>query len=210
MVMTSAALGRRLARDPDEDNAETCVYVKPAMPWDRLMVLQIMRDLDAPAGERVTPTPEAWRRTPAPPPPNVFLSPSGPSDPPPPWAASRRNAARESASRQRLAREQRARESAARASAARASAGRASAGRAKPLRGDETRLRPRWQHRAPRRTLLPWILFAMCFLLAFGVGQDRALRKQLAGQVRGATAEGAVMVEASAVQLWSFVSRIGM
>jgi hypothetical protein len=169
MTITSAARRRRPTRDP-EDDVETRVYVRPTMPWDRLMVVQIMRDLERVGGRPdIAPTRSARASAR----PNVFLT-AGASDAPPPWAHTRRGAA----SRELLA-----------------------DGDDPP---EETALR-RWRHQAPRRMLLPWFLFLTYFLIAFGVGQDPVLRRQTVSQLRAAGAEGAVVVQSSAIRLWRVV-----
>ena len=89
MTTMSAARGRGFAREP-EDEAVTRLYVKPAMPWDRVMVLQIMKDLEVGGARKIhapAPRSRAVVR------PNVFLTPL-PSDPPAPWARPRRVQAR--------------------------------------------------------------------------------------------------------------------
>lgn len=205
MMTTSATRGRGFARDPDED-AETRVYVKPPMPWDRVMVLQIMRDLE-PGGaqRRNTPTPQAPRPAPVSSVmraarPNVFLTPL-PSDPPPPWGSARRNAARE-----RVAPESGPRPIVSPRAVIRKVAQRKP--RAAAPREDETLVRPRWRHQAPRRMMLPWFLFLMYFLIAFGIGQDRTLRRELFTQARTVTAQSAAVVQSSAIRLWHLVSGI--
>lgn len=206
MVMTSAVLGRRPTRDPDDD-VETRVYEKPPMPWDRLMVLQIMRELE-PRGahERPAPSPRAGRPSTGLAQRNVFLTPPLPSDPPPPWATSRRALLRrESSPRETALRAS----AAARQKAARPKRARVSVAPATP-QDRETLVRRRWQHRAPRRMILPWILFAMYFLIAFGVGRDRTLRMELVSQLRHASVQGAATARASAGWLQALPSRIGL
>jgi hypothetical protein len=152
------------------------------MPWERVMVLQIMRDLapKEPRGARgarpwrgrtatITPLVQsAARPAPRTAQPNVFLTPWKLNDPQPPWAA----VAVEGT--QAL---------------------------------DETLLRQHWQHRAPRRSFLMWVVFTMYFSIAFGVAHDPELRRETASQLRAATAEGAMMVQAEAIRLWPFASR---
>jgi hypothetical protein len=206
--MTSAAMGRGLLRDPSDD-AETRVYVKPAMPWDRVMVLQIMRDLEP--GKRITPAPPV----PSPPAPaaagrsNVFLTPL-PTDAPPPWSAPAK-AARNIGGRNAAPRVVAQRAEGARAEGARAE-GRKVLRRERPprqvVREEETLVRPRWRHQAPRRMMLPWVLFFMYFSIAFGVGQDQHLRKQTISELRTAASVSVNAVQSSAIWLWRFVSGI--
>lgn len=182
MMTTSAARGVGFAREP-EDEAETRLYVKPAMPWDRVMVLQIMKDLEGGGGRKLhTPAPRAAAARP-----NVFLTPL-PSDPPAPWAKARRSPA---PARKMVVRKAPPRQV-----------------KREVPREDETQLRPRWRHQAPRRMMLPWVLFLMYFLIAFGVGQDRVLRTEVLSKVRYASAQTAVVAQSSAIWLWTLVSRI--
>lgn len=157
-MMTSVALGGRRARDPDDD-VDTGVYVRPTMPWDRQMMLQIRQELgQAPPPRRVATIPaRAAVRRAASARPNVFLT-RLPSDPPPPWA----------------------------------SQGKAALVVGKGL----ARAR-----RAPRKTMLPWFAFGMCFLIAFGVGKDRALRDETASQLRAAVAQSVSVVRSSVTWL---------
>ena len=181
MMTTSAARGVGFTREP-EDEAETRLYVKPAMPWDRVMVLQIMKDLEGGGARRLhTPAPRAAAARP-----NVFLTPL-PSDPPAPWAKPRKSPARSKMVVRKAPPRQ--------------------AKRQVPPE-DETQLRPRWRHQAPRRMMLPWALFLMYFLIAFGVGQDRVLRGEVVSKLRYATAQTAVVAQSSAIWLWTRVSRI--
>lgn len=161
----SSSAGRRLARDPDDD-VETRVYVRSApMAWERRMVLQIMRDLGP--VERAVPPPRDL----------------GTPRLPPPASSSR-----------------------VRASASR-SAPRPNVfltpltpndpqplwvtARDAETRSLETLVRDRHRKRRPRRSVMPWVLFVMAFGIAFGIGEDRVLRHQLASDVR-ATVERAL------------------
>jgi hypothetical protein len=177
MTMTSAAMRTRSRRDSEAD-VETEIYVRPEgqpLAWDRVMVLQIMNDLESrlprvvppprPAGSaRLVPSARAApsrvivtkrrrsRVTPTPPPgePNVFLTPWTPADPMPPWAV------------------------------------------------NETVVldgRPREREvRKRRATRIPWLVFVMAFGIAFGIGQDRQLRRELGSTIRGATVHAAAVV----------------
>lgn len=55
--------------------------------------------------------------------------------------------------------------------------------------------------RAPRRSILPWALFALAFGIAFGVGKDRALRAELGARVRVTASKALVVMDASARRL---------
>jgi hypothetical protein len=157
----SSSAGRRLPRDPDED-VETRVYVRSApMAWERRMVLQIMRDLGPIAR--------------AEPPPRRLGTPRLP----PPASSSRiRTSAAPPAPRPNVFLTPR------------------TPTDPQPLwvtsRDEETRsletlVRDRNRKRRPRQSVMPWVLFVMAFGIAFGVGEDRALRQQLASDIRATT-----------------------
>jgi hypothetical protein len=59
-----------------------------------------------------------------------------------------------------------------------------------------------------RRSLMPWVAFAMTFSITFGVVKDPALRHQTATQIKTAASTAASGAQSSAIRLWSFVSRI--
>ena len=196
MTMMSALVGRRRPRDSEAD-VETEIYVRPQqqpMAWDRVMVLQIMKGLETRLPRVVPPpmrvvTPPAMRvRTPppraasprvvltrrpvpiVPPPdePNVFLIPWTPADPPPPWAV---------------------------APAAPVEAAPAEAAPAEAPAAEETLVldgRPRKV--VVHKTKVPWLLFVMAFGIAFGVGQDRQLRRDLGTKLRVSTTHAAAVV----------------
>ena len=175
MAMMFASRGRRSPRDSEAD-VETEIYVRPeGMPWDRVMVLQIMNELETRlprvvvpprrSSSRVVKKRMASRVTPVPPPdePNVFLMPWTPADPPPPWAHAQSVA---------------------------------------PPRGDTAAVveetlvlegRPR-KVRKVRHTRVPWLFFVMAFGIAFGIGQDRQLRHELGVKLRVTTAQAAAVV----------------
>jgi hypothetical protein len=208
--MTSATLGGAGAREADDD-VDTRVYVRPTkMPWDRMMVLQIMRDLTPEDGrKRATPTPapspaaiirggKAAR-------PNVFLT-RLPSDPPAPWATARKSAAREGSVAARNKPVLGVRRTDASVRAAHASPRTNASVVVRPE--EDTLVRPRWRHQAPRSTLVPTALFILYFLIAFGLGQDRELRNQTVSDVRGAASASVDLAHSSAIRLWRLVSRI--
>jgi hypothetical protein len=169
--MISASARRKLARDPD-DEVETRIYQRSSpMAWERVMVLQIMRDLGP--FVRAAPPPRRPGRPQLPPPasasgirvsparskaqPNVFLTPATPNDAQPPWAGP---------------------------------------SHAIPSQEEETRSletlvrdRNRKRRRPARRSMMPWVLFVMAFLIAFGIGEDRVLRRQLANDIRATVAQ---------------------
>ena len=176
MTMMSAATSRRRARDSEAD-VETEIYVRPpSMPWERVMVLQIMNELETRLPRVVAPPRKsssrvvvrkrsAARITPVPPPdePNVFLVPWTPADPPLPWAEAEAPAP------------------------AQAAPG--------PVVDDTLVLegRPR-RVRTVRATRVPWLLFVMAFGIAFGIGQDRQLRRELGSKLKVTASQGAAMV----------------
>lgn len=172
MTMTSAAVRTRSRRDSEAD-VETEIYVRPEgqpMAWDRVMVLQIMKELDSRL-PRVVPPPRprvvitkrrTSRVTPTPPPgePNVFLTPWTPADPMPPWAVN--ETVKETVNETVV------------------------------LEG-----RPREAEREVRKartTRIPWLVFVMAFGIAFGIAQDRQLRRELGSTIRGATVHAAAVV----------------
>lgn len=179
MTMMSARVGRRSPRDSEAD-LETQIYVRPQpMAWDRVMVLQIMKDLGtrlprivAPprraVSARVVMTKRPVSVVPPPGEPNVFLTPRTPADPLPPWAP---------------------------APAARAQAAPVEAAPVEAAPGDETLL---LDGRPPKvvvhKTKVPWLLFVMAFGIAFGVGQDRQLRRDLGSKLRVTTTHAAAVV----------------
>jgi hypothetical protein len=204
MTMTSAAVRTRSRRDSEAD-VETEIYVRPEgqpMAWDRVMVLQIMNDLEsrlprvvppprpgpsarvAPSS-RVVPSSRAAsprviitkrrtsRVTPTPPldEPNVFLTPWTPADPLPPWSELLPTAP----------------DQLALVPGATTASGSAVD---EPLVLDE---RPR-EVRKARGTRIPWLVFVMAFGIAFGIGQDRQLRRELGSNLRGATVHAAAVV----------------
>jgi hypothetical protein len=59
-----------------------------------------------------------------------------------------------------------------------------------------------------RRSILPWVAFAMMFGITFGVVKDPVLRHQTAAQIQAAAATTQVAAHGSAMRLWAFVSRI--
>jgi hypothetical protein len=71
------------------------------------------------------------------------------------------------------------------------------------LASDETLVRGG----ARRRTNMPWLLFFMAFGIAFGVGQDRPLRAELASKMRASAASVLGVVESSAMRLGRHVGR---
>jgi hypothetical protein len=170
-VAKSHAIRRRTWRDSEAD-VETEIYVRPHnMPWDRMMVLQIMNDLDTRL-PRVVPPPRrsssrvvvkqrpSARVTPVPPPdePNVFLVPWSPADPPPPWSTSHVEPAAVRAQETLL------------------------------LEGRPARIR------TVRHTRVPWLFFVMAFGIAFGIGQDPQLRRELGSKIKVTASQGAAMV----------------
>lgn len=174
MTMMSAARGRRSPRDSEAD-VETEIYVRPqGMPWDRVMVLQIMNELETRLPRVVVPPRRtssrvvmkkrpAARITPVPPPdePNVFLTPWTPADPLPPWAH----------------------------------ADSVPPGRVEAPIEDTLVLEGRPQRvRKIRHTRVPWLFFVMAFGIAFGIGQDRQLRRDLGTKLRVTTAHAAAVV----------------
>jgi len=187
----SATMSRRRSRD-SEAEIETEIYVRPQhMPWDRVMVLQIMNELEtrlprvvAPArrtsSQVVVKKRSTSRVTPVPPPdePNVFLVPWTPADPPLPWATTAATAAR----------------AATMATAAAAPAPAVRARRAAVL--EDTLLlagRP-GRVRKVRVTRVPWLFFLMAFGIAFGIGQDRQLRRDLGSKIKVTATQGAAKV----------------
>lgn len=184
MTMMSASRGRRSPRDSEAD-VETEIYTRPGgMPWERVMVLQIMNELETRL-PRVVPPPRRSssrvvmkrsapraRVTPVPPPdePNVFLIPWTPADPPPPWADVQSVAPAPDA----------------------------------PAIVEETLVlegRPQ-KVRKVRHTRAPWLFFVMAFGIAFGIGQDRQLRHELGSQLRLTTAHAAAVVAQRAASLF--------
>lgn len=149
MTTTSGAGVRRFARDPDDD-VDTCVFARPQLDgaWDRLMVLQIMRELEPRVRSR--PAPRVVIRGLPSDEPNVFLTPALATDPPPPWAV---QPLEETSSK-----------------------------RVRVIR---------------RRSILPWVTFAMTFSLGFGVLNDPVVRRETGSQL-----------QSSAIRLYRFVSRI--
>ncbi len=163
----SATMSRRRSRDSEAD-VETEIYTRPQnMPWDRVMVLQIMDELEtrlprvvAPprrSSSRVVVKKRSARVTPVPPPdePNVFLVPRTPADPPLPWETNASNVVFEDTLL---------------------------------LEG-----RPR-RVRKVRATRVPWLLFVMAFGIAFGIGQDRQLRRELGSKIKVTASHGAALV----------------
>ena len=193
MTMMSAAVGRRSRRDSEAD-VETQIYVRPqGMAWDRVMVLQIMRGLETRL-PRVVPPPRVnqsrivtlprmspsrvvmtnrtvSRVTPVPPPgePNVFLTPWTPADPMPPWAP---------------------------VQAAPVQAAPVQAAPVQAAAVEETLVLegPPAKARKVHHAKVPWLLFVMAFGIAFGIGQDRQLRRELGSKVRVTTAQAAAVV----------------
>jgi hypothetical protein len=180
----SATMSRRRSRDSEAD-VETEIYTRPQnMPWDRVMVLQIMNELETRLPRVVVPPRRSSSRvvvkkrsvariTPVPPPdePNVFLVPWTPADPPLPWAT---------------------KPAAARA----ATTATATAATPANVVFEDTLLlegRPR-RVRKVRATRVPWLLFVMAFGIAFGIGQDRQLRRELGSKIKVAASQGAAMV----------------
>ena len=51
-------------------------------------------------------------------------------------------------------------------------------------------------HRVRRvsHTKIPWLLFVMAFGIAFGIGQDRQLRRELGSKLRATSAQAAAIV----------------
>ncbi|MEA2747734.1 MAG: hypothetical protein QOI41_1877 [Myxococcales bacterium] len=152
MAMMSASVGRRNPRDSEAD-VETQIFVRPPMAWDRLMVLQIMRDLEK-RPPRVVVAKRNIGRVPPPDEPNVFLTPRTSADPALPWSD------------------------------------------LEPARADETLVlegRPRRSRRsrASSKSRTPWLVFLMAFGIAFGIGQDRQLRRELGTKLRVATSHAA-------------------
>jgi hypothetical protein len=160
MTMTSAALRHRLPRDPEED-VETAIYVRPlAVAWDALKVLEIMRRLPPP--------------TPPPLPKNVFLTPRLPTDPPPPWV----HKVRPEKKSEKTAKDAKTILFAQLPDLSDA----AQESSSQILRFSQTsRIRP-------RRSIMPWVVFAMCFAIAFGISNDRRLRAELVSGIRAAPA----------------------
>lgn len=152
MTMMSASVGRRNPRDSEAD-VETQIFVRPPMAWDRVMVLQIMKELEkrpprvVPAKRRVSPVPPPDE-------PNVFLTPRTPADPLPPWGA------------------------------------------VDVLRADDTLVRRDRMRRSRRasKTHTIWVVFVMAFGIAFGIGQDRQLRRELGSKLRATTAHAVAAV----------------
>lgn len=174
MTMISATSRRRGPRDSEAD-VETQIYVRPqGMAWDRVMVLQIMKGLETRLPGVVTPPRSGASRvvmtkrppsrvTPVAPPdePNVFLTPWTPADPLPPWVPIK------------------------------AAPERAAAAEAAPA--DETLVldgRPA-KARKVHHTKIPWLVFVMAFGIAFGIGQDRQLRRELGSKLRVTTTHAA-------------------
>ena len=58
-----------------------------------------------------------------------------------------------------------------------------------------------------RRSLMPWVAFAMTFSITFGVVKDPTLRLQTASQIKAAATTVSVEARSSAIRLWSLVSR---
>jgi hypothetical protein len=184
MTMTSAAVGRRSRRDSEAD-VETEIYVRPQgqpMAWDRVMVLQIMKGLETRL-PRVVPPPRntssrvlmnkrnagaGARITPVPPPdePNVFLTPWTPADPAPPWAHVDGVPVHAVATQAASTEETLVLDG-------------------RPCRVKVVKARP---------TRIPWLLFVMAFGIAFGIGQDRQLRRELGSKLRVTTAHAASIV----------------
>lgn len=49
--------------------------------------------------------------------------------------------------------------------------------------------RNRKRRQPARRSMMPWVLFVMAFLIAFGIGEDRVLRRQLAADIHATVAQ---------------------
>ena len=180
----SATMSRRRSRD-SEAEIETEIYVRPQqMPWDRVMVLQIMNELETRlprvavpprrTSSQVVKKRNVSRITPVPPPdePNVFLVPRTPFDPPLPWStkpAPTKPAPTKPAPTKPAA--------------------------TKPVLEDTLLLAGRQRSvRKFRATRVPWLLFVMAFGIAFGIGQDRQLRRELGSKIKVTASHGAAMV----------------
>jgi hypothetical protein len=155
MAMMSASVGRRNPRDSEAD-VETKIFVRPPLAWDRVMVLQIMKELDKRPPRIVLPKRKALLVPPRDEP-NVFLTPRSSADPQLPWA------------------------------------------RAEAPVADDTLMiegRPRRASKARRaqKTHTAWVVFVMAFGIAFGIGQDRQLRRELGSKLRVTTAHAAAAV----------------
>lgn len=155
MAMMSASVGRRNPRDSEAD-VETQIFVRPLLAWDRVMVLQIMKELEKRPARIVLPKRKASLFPPRDEP-NVFLTPRSVADPPPPWAHADAPAV------------------------------------------DETLViegRPRRTSNARRaqKTHTAWVVFVMAFGIAFGIGQDRQLRRELGSKLRVTTTHAAAVV----------------
>lgn len=155
MAMMSASVGRRNPRDSEAD-VETQIFVRPPLAWDRVMVLQIMKELEKRPPRIVLPKRKV-SLVPPPDEPNVFLTPRSLADPPLPWA------------------------------------------HVDAVAVDETLViegRPRRTSKARRaqKTHTAWVVFVMAFGIAFGIGQDRQLRRELGSKLRVTTAHAAAAV----------------
>ena len=55
--------------------------------------------------------------------------------------------------------------------------------------------------RPRRRSIMPWVVVVAAFGIAFGVGRDRALRAELASELRVAKARTVAVLETTAISL---------
>jgi hypothetical protein len=155
MAMMSAFVGRRNPRDSEAD-VETQIFVRPPLAWDRVMVLQIMKELEKRPPPMVLPKRKASLVKP-PDEPNVFLTPRSSADPPLPWM------------------------------------------HVDAVVADETlltegRRRRKSGARRVQKTHTAWVVFVMAFGIAFGIGQDRQLRRELGSKLRVTTTHAAAVV----------------
>lgn len=212
-MMTGHAVGGRRENIRDSQaELETHVYrrgaprrdQRPPVPWDRVMVLQILRDL-GPLPNVIPPPRRQGTLTRSAPRANVFLTPASPIDPAPPWAYA------EETRTVKLPLEAEAGSFEIDVDDLSVDVDVEAAIDAKPVVGsDATFVRSRSPSRAPkvRRSRTPWLLFAMAFGISFGVAQDRPLRKTLSAQAVVATHDATAAVQSSALWLCSRVARI--
>jgi hypothetical protein len=179
MTMTASShLTRRRQRDP-EDEVETTVFSRPVLHWDRAMVAKMTRDLAIP---RVA-TP---RRLPAPSP---LPAPSRAATIQRPNVfLTPRTPADPVPLWEMPPRPPREEDAPSSVSSVR------------------TRTPAREPSRKQRRSILPWVAFAMCFGIAFGVGNDRALRAELLRDLGGAKGPIAAAISAGNAALQRVVA----
>jgi hypothetical protein len=170
MTMMSALVGRRRLRDSEAD-VETQIYVRPQsqpMAWDRVMVLQIMKGLETGLPRVVPPPMRVVTRRAV----SVVPPPGEPNVFLTPWTPADPLPPW------------------AVAPAAPIEAPPVEAAAAEETLVLEGRPRKKVAH----KTKVPWLLFVMAFGIAFGVGQDRQLRRDLGTKLRMTTTHAAAVV----------------